>query len=216
MPTPAHTRITWSGTIGPEAAPLEIWSFSLNHDLVLFPADDYAAAAALMRTAWVNKIAGQQHSNVALTRVRVANIDADGHVVVDSEGAYQQGDSLGRNAGEITGSGFYPLQVALCVSLMTGRAGPTGKGRFYLPGLPKPLVEATFAYNPTDIAVVATKAKEFIALVNSGVTTDSGGVVVASSKGYLSPVTGVRVGTVPDTMRSRRGALPEVYSTVAL
>ena len=40
-------------------------------------------------------------------------------------------------------------------------------------------------------------------------------VVIASTKGTNSPVTAVRVGRVPDTIRSRRTALPEGYGTAA-
>jgi len=36
-------------------------------------------------------------------------------------------------------------------------------------------------------------------------------VVVASTKGFNTPVTGVRVGRVVDTMRSRRRQLPETF-----
>ncbi len=211
MPAPAHTKITWSGTFGPEASPLEIWSFSLAHVQVLFPDGDLAAAATAMRAAWVSHIAFLQHNSVALTRCRVAQVGADGLVPQSTDGTYLQGDSLGRNAGEQTGPEIYPLQTALCVSLNTARAGASGKGRFYLPAPPSTLTAATYGYTAADTQLFATRAQAFVNKVNLNLTSAPGGVVVASSKGFLSPVTSVRVGNIPDTQRRRRNALPEVY-----
>lgn len=216
VPVPAHTRITFSGTFGPEAAPVEIWSFNINHAQILDPPGDLAAAATQMRAAWVAQIAALQHNTVKLTRVRVAQVNALGKVPINSQGAYLQGDSLGINAGELTGSGFFPLQTALCVSLETTRAGASGKGRFYLPAPPYPLNEATFGFVAANVTTVSTRARAFINLINSTLTPAAGGVVVASSKGFVSDVVAVRVGSIPDTQRRRRNALPEAYVRTAL
>jgi hypothetical protein len=48
----------------------------------------------------------------------------------------------------------------------------------------------------------------------NGIDVTGQRVVVVSSKGYNSEVTGVRVGRVLDTMRSRRRSLPETYDPV--
>jgi hypothetical protein len=65
-----------------------------------------------------------------------------------------------------------------------------------------------------DALDIATRCAALINSLNGSI--GFGGVVVASSKGYLSGVTGVKVGRAVDTIRSRRSDLPEGYIAVAV
>jgi hypothetical protein len=213
MPAPQHNRITMSGFFGTSTAPVEIWSWSLNAEFGgLSDTAAKTAAATTLAGNWLTRFGALQRGSTVLTRVRIASVGADGLVRTNTSGAYEQGDWNGQNAGTGAGGVEMPLQTACCVSLLTARAGATGKGRFFLPQLAKSL-DGAFLYQAGDCTLVATAARGFITDVNA--VLSAGGtplkVVVASSKGYLTPVTQVKVGRVPDTMRSRRNAMAESY-----
>jgi len=66
----------------------------------------------------------------------------------------------------------------------------------------------------SDVNTIRARAATMLSDINNAPGYDSGGaptVVVASTKGYNTPVTGVRVGRVMDTIRSRRRQLSESY-----
>jgi hypothetical protein len=56
---------------------------------------------------------------------------------------------------------------------------------------------------------VATSMQSFINALNQ--IPNVGGVVIASNTGVATAVSGVRVGRVLDTIRSRRTSVPESY-----
>jgi hypothetical protein len=110
----------------------------------------------------------------------------------------------------------YPLQVALAVSLGTARRGASGRGRFYLPS-PSVTMEADTTLEVGAQIAVRDSVAQFLNDLNnvSGIDGNAPQVVVASSKGYNSKVTTVRVGQVLDTIRSRRASLMESYTLPA-
>lgn len=115
-------------------------------------------------------------------------------------------------------SGTPPPQLALAVSLMTARRGPTGKGRFYIP-LPELTVVPSDSFRISTIQAEGVRgtAQTFLNslnLVNLG-TANFPEVAVISSKGYATRVAQIRVGRVLDTMRSRRNKMPEAYTAAA-
>jgi len=117
--------------------------------------------------------------------------------------------------GGVAGQAGQNPQDALAVSLVTARRGPTGKGRFYIP---LPVVMGLAANGwliaESDVNTIRARAATMLSDINNAPGYDSGGaptVVVASTKGYNTPVTGVRVGRVMDTIRSRRRQLSESY-----
>ena len=142
-------------------------------------------------------------------------IGADGKYVEDAR-VVNVTDTMGGGA-ETNGAAYARAQTALAVSLVTGRRGPTGKGRFYLP-CPTALHDDTFLISAAAAEGVRASAVTLINDLNNLPGLDSFpsfGVVVASSKGYNTPVTGVRVGRVVDVIRSRRSSIAEAYTTVA-
>lgn len=215
MARPAHTRITFKGHFGTATAVNEEWSFSLLKGETEWATEDGRKAVAdTCKTAWQTNL-GPLHANfVVLDSVRVAEIDGLGRVKRNADGSYRQSDSTG---AAILGSGAtsvtYPYQTAVCVSLVTARAGATGKGRFFLPQTIHQVATTDARLTSANASAIATAAKAF---VNAVQTAAGSNILVVSSKGYASNVTAVKVGRALDTMRSRRENLPEEYVQLAL
>lgn len=214
MPAPAHSLITFSGVFGSFTAPVEIWSFGVKTAVVnLGSQAARKAMATQMETAFATHLGGRLPSNVVLTRTRWAEINPVGLVARETDGAYSQGDATLGHICTGSGGSIMPLQTALVVSLNTPRPGPTGKGRFFLP-FPAVSLANDFRITATDASTIGAAVKSFLDAINTAVSTGPtqvGKIVVASSKGYLSEVTSMRIGRVPDTLRSRRSALLEAY-----
>lgn len=212
MPYVPHNRITLSGIFGALAAPVEEWSWSF----ATAPSTSGEPGAMIALATEVMSLYGTHMApmfgpNVVLTRTRAAAINESGHVPQTADGQYLQGDNVTTKVGTGSQVGQPILQQALAVSLVTPRAGASGKGRFFLPATVHP-VGTGYTLASTNTQAVATAAAAFL----SGVANSNafvGGILVCSYKGFASPVTGVRVGSVPDTMRSRRGRLTEIYAT---
>jgi hypothetical protein len=154
-------------------------------------------------------------SNAIFTRLVISAIDSLGNVRKNPDGSYMQRVSTVTppTAGNGT-STQRPFQVASVVTLMTPRAGAAGRGRFYLP-LPVDAIDANGQVSSVVTQNRANAAAQLMVNVNFSLSTGTyqGVVVVASSGGFNSTVTAVKVGSVLDTQRRRRNALVESYST---
>lgn len=216
MSKPAHSRVVFEGVTGTVAAPVERWAFGINFPADAIPTDGTAlvddAVASELAGAYDTHIASQMGSDVILTKVKCSHVGANGHVALRADGSYVQGEWEGSKVGDLPPLAM-PLQTALVVSLTTNRAGPTGKGRFFLPWPGYGISVSTKRLESVDAAFLAGQAKSFLNAL-AGITTFPPQVV--SSKGYMTPVTGIRVGRVPDTMRSRREDAPEGYVDLPL
>lgn len=168
-------------------------------------ADRRADAVADVKAFWIRPTS--RIANVAtLLSVKFAAIGANGKYT---------GTPAITDFAAIPGAGgalLHPYAVSLCVSLMTDRRGPTGKGRIFLP-CPSLGVLDNGLCGQTEVQGVATSVQTLLTSLNNapGFDVADSEVVVSSSKGYLSLVTGVRAGLVLDTIRSRRQALVETY-----
>ena len=216
MPKPAHTRVVFEGVIGSVAAPIEHWAFGVNFPVDVLPADGTQtvddAVAASLKDAYSANINPLMPPDTILTGVKVSRVGADGHVEHRADGSYVQGGWIGSVVGTMAGSPDYPLQTALCVSLTTLRPGSTGKGRFFLP-FPGYTLADDKRLTSVNTNAVATMTKDFL---NALATVTTFPPQVVSSKGYMTEVTGLRVGRAPDTMRSRREDLVEGYIDLPL
>lgn len=213
MPFAQHIRMSALGRLGTSG---ERFSWSLNFapfDPLGALGINFAPNAAAF-TDMANDVrnyfidAGLNISSQAvLEEVKFANIGPLGKYTSDPF-IVDVADAPGQNAG------FVQLaQIAVAVSLTTDRRGPSGKGRYYLPMPCYPVVSGDLRYSDVNRDLIATASQTFLNNINNAVGLDVGDirVVVASTKGFNTAVTGVRVGRVPDTIRSRRRGLPEAY-----
>lgn len=217
MAKPSHYLITFSGIHGSVNAPAEEWAFTIKSGGLAIP----ETVAGLQQPAdelsllYATQLAGLFRTDQTLTRVRIAAFDGNTQrTALDGNGAYMQADADTPRPGIVvpSTSNRMPIQTSLCVSLDTARAGARGRGRFFLPW-PAVGIEADFRISTVSRDLVADAVQAFLDGINNiGLPGESNlQVSVVSSFGHITPVTGCRVGRVPDTMRSRRGDLLEDY-----
>ena len=205
-----HGKLTMSGTLGAQEGSPERWSMSLSlRPSGWFNATDSAGRrediVADVKAFWARPASAI--ANIArLTQVKFAPIGVNGKYSGDPF-VYDFLPVLAAGGGLL-----HPYNVSLCVSLTTARRGPTGKGRIFLP-LPTLAVNDQGLCGNAAVQGVAASVQTLLTALNNapGLDVQDNEVVVASSKGYLSLVTGVRAGLVLDTVRSRRRALVENY-----
>lgn len=113
--------------------------------------------------------------------------------------------------GNCSGVNPLPYEVAMCLSLNTHLRGARYRGRTYLGGL----VQAELSSNglfgsPNTLAF----GKAFYDQMVTAMTTDTGNDlhVLSAKFGESWPVSGVRVGVVPDSQRRRRKKQLEAYA----
>lgn len=154
------------------------------------------------------------HPLAVLEEVKFARIGADGKYTEDPV-IVNVADTPGGGPTDVTVTQMVLPQSALAVSLTTPRRGPSGKGRFYLP---MPVIGLTTNLQVQDVQRDQIQAR--VAQLIGDLGNQPGfdvldlQVVVASTKGYNTSVTGVRVGRVLDTIRSRRRSIDEAYDPV--
>jgi hypothetical protein len=107
-----------------------------------------------------------------------------------------------------------PYQIAAVVSLNAATVSKTKKGRYYLP-VPGGMSQATSTGRWAQFAVadIVDSSKQFINDLNIAAGNP---VVVASAAIGNTTVTSIRVGDVPDTIRRRRNALVEQYTSTSI
>lgn len=209
MPFAPHRRLTFAGVFGTVAVPYEAWAFRLN----IAPVLDGQQSQTLQdvgpgilqaaQTAWSTHIAQLVRENARLTSIKVAEIDAQGHYVGDAVERSASVPGLNPFAGQM------PAQVALAVTLRTGRRGASYRGRFYLPAPGTEVLVADGLMSSSLAQTFADGAGKFVGAINA--IPNLGSVVIASSKGMNTTVTDVSVGRALDTIRSRRRDLNEAY-----
>lgn len=210
----AHWKVTMNGTLGNAAGgPVERFSMGVCMETAFAPgsvsdADPFWSDVKNDCVAFFGRAETSIHAAAKLTEVKIARIGADGKYTQDPR-IYAVSQAGGATAG-----GLHPPQCSLVVSMTSGRRGPSGKGRFYLPLPAVTLDPATMVIADAQRDAIAGSAQTFLNNLNDAVALDvvTGPVVViASTKGFNTPVTGVRVGQAIDTVRSRRRSLKEAF-----
>jgi len=113
-----------------------------------------------------------------------------------------------------TGGSTPAPQVSLAISLTTAIArGRAHAGRYYLP-IPAPQAQATGRLSAQAVGEQVSAAQTFLEAVNAAVPGYDVGVTSNLGTGTQQLVTGVRVGDVLDTIRSRRSAFQETYQSL--
>lgn len=208
MPFLPHLRYVVGGNLGSNTPAPETWSCTINvggadgshHVVEQAMADDFW-------TSWNTNMMPltELGAAVSLEYTKVSAIDATGHVV----GAVMRHDEHDQAGGTTY---QLPFQCATVVSLRTGLRGPSKRGRFYVPttNIPSDYTNGeTSGTHALNVLGGAVQVLQDLAAYGGGVDK----IIVASSKGYNTPVNAVTVGRVVDTQRRRRRSLTEDYLT---
>jgi hypothetical protein len=103
-----------------------------------------------------------------------------------------------------------PYEVAMCMSLGTAKRGPRYRGRSYLGPLAPAVLDDHGSFVPGCVQGVG--AALWTKFLNRGAIRATLDPVIASYKfGTAEPITNVRSGLIPDSMRTRRKQLSEAY-----
>lgn len=222
MPVPRHVRISFRGRLNNTP---EIWSHSHNlnrpaaavgFDLTHINLDDLAAA-------WTTMAATCLDSFVHLTDVRVYAIGTNGRM--EGNPHYREYATADEPKGGGSGQAF-PPQIALCVTTEAPNRGPARFGRYYLP-LPAVSLESDLRISEARATQILGAQRTFLLALRDAYGTPAAPDVIdlppvnvstlgGGGAGSQQNITRVRVGRVLDTIRRRRNAMDEAYTTVAL
>jgi len=198
-----HYRLQFGGSL----FAVEGWSCRLNITTAGTLMNSAAADAALpflaaAVEAWVTDEHAFLSTTTHLEYVKFNAIDALGHYV--DRGSTRVTNYVTPPTGTVPPT--LPPQVAIVVSLLTAHVrGKAHRGRMYTPALAADFSAQYGTHN--DAALIAASATTFLNAVNAAVPDH--GVSIISSTGESNHVTGVAVGKMFDTMRTRRKSIAE-------
>lgn len=208
---PRYLRLTLSGTL---AAGAEAWSTSVcyqdpNQIAPSTGAEIQAwatACAAAVPTAVTSQLSNLLSTQGKITQVKTYEYEAVGQPA-DRSGAASVNFSGGATPA-------MPLQTAMVLSLRTGRAGRSYRGRLYWPAQGASVMSGGRFSSSDHTGAVADVVLMLQAFADAWPATGAiVPVIVSASQNAVTPVTSVQVGDVPDTQRRRRDALVENYVT---
>lgn len=212
-----HIRLTASGTLGPDSGAQEIFSWSLKFagstgtDALIKLADTSAEDVWDVVAAFHSSVNAFIHPDANLASIKLAAISTAGLYLADAvtwAGSLTSGGGAGARP---------PNQIALCYSLRTNtNLGRATKGRVYQP-LPTMVWSSQGHMNVSSDQLSARS--EFVdmcdalnAIMDTGAEAMRLSLMSDIGAGTTRTVTQIRLGDVPDTIRSRREALPESYA----
>lgn len=228
MVAPTTDNLILSGVFGSATSPVEQWSFRLFlADYITNSQTKRQALADATRTAWATHLAPLHPNFVVLTKVRQVVLTDNGQgkhkYLQRADGSYVMAENVTPAAGSGAASNIYPPQVAVTASLGTSTPGPRGKGRVFLPSTIHVPSVTDLRLTAGNAQTIADGCKAFLNAVNAAALAQqdtSNAVprvsVYSAADNVQRPVTFVRVGRALDTMRSRRGDLPESYTVSTL
>lgn len=215
-----HVRFQVSGVFGPVGSAWEIFSYGIS---VAGPGATEIGENVLLDGCQDLVAFHQRPESHISETARITSIKA---AAIMPDGKWLGGVAQVELTGSFPGGGLNPgglanaPQVACCVTLRTAINNARSRGRMFLPlpnvssGLTDGLMSAG------DAATIAGSARTLVQDLNNlpgfDGTGEGDGVVVASTFGTNTPVTGISVGRVLDTIRSRRNDLREAYVLAAL
>jgi hypothetical protein len=216
--TVPHIVLAAHGNIGSG----ETWSCTLRTTLVEagVPQADLSTLAAAAAAAWKTAVTSMNGwpATVGLSGVTARSVDSRGITTTLAEGT-----AIAPAIG--AGSQTLPNQCATVVTLLTARAGRTGKGRIYLPLLGLALVTTSGLIAPASVTDIASGTRNLIVSLNTALAalaTAPKIAVQSKTSSAQSPgeytgaaITSVKVGNVVDTQQRRRASLVEAYTASA-
>ena len=194
----------------------EIWSCGLRTeaaDPTIPQLQDAATNAGVAFAKMWNasgSFKGYNPSAVTLDSVTARAVGTDGKTVAQAVALVA---GVVGNSGQQTA----PNQTALVVTLLTNRAGRSGKGRIYMPFLTPSFTTVNDRIPALAIQPLVDAMGVFIHDVGSQGTSGGGPWAVAVQSrvvtGAAPPVSSVSIGDVCDTQRRRRDKVKENYIT---
>jgi len=167
-----------------------------------FTREQQKALADACGVFW-NAVKAYHPASGKFTSVAINAYDATGHVI----GGANRFDLLSPVAGGKTETGILPAQMAVAATLRTGRRGPGGRGRMYLP-----LNGITLASGEISAASRTTVADAVKALLENVWNVGFVPSVVNRAALTHSSIDRVDVGNLMDIQRRRSNAISEAYT----
>jgi hypothetical protein len=229
-PTVPHILMTAHGTL-PGG---ELWTCGLRS----YKADSFLSAASgnALAVAVANRwrtfrndatplFAGLPGSCATIDGATVRELDINGVTVAQYEGI-----PTVEPTSQLTLAASMPNQCALVVTLVSDRAGRTGKGRIYLPCLAIPVSQFVAGMIvPGQIANFVAPLSTMLNGINTDLATNFGSVLKlavqspTSAKAWFddnsladyngSVITSYKIGNRVDIQRRRAASLKEIYTT---
>lgn len=200
-------RLVWSGSLFQN----ETWSCSLHFNGPVGPLVPVGGFEAPLK-AWMTRATSDISTAAKLLEIKFNSIDpVTGRYALPVSNNMV---SFPVVAGASTGHG--PPQITMAVSTRTELSRGRGHaGRFYPPNPPELLDAATGQVNASVAAGMAASAATLIQALNA-VDPQFTAVVFSKAAQSVEVITGVRVGRIYDTMRSRRTSLVEDYQSAVV
>lgn len=198
-------RITWALNGGTDIAQCNLhWLSPSGADPALLAADTNAATTAL----W-SAIRGYFYTGVIWTGHDFSEIDpTNGHVLSTISG------ELPLTPAGSSGTNSLPPQISEVLTLRTALAGPSYRGRIYLPPMNTSVMTTSSQLSQTIAQTVASAWADY--LQDAPAATDYGPIVWSKKGLFGSSVTQVEVGNTFDTQRRRRSSFVESRSSATV
>ena len=129
-----------------------------------------------------------------------------------------QGEAAKAVATPGTGNTLKPYQSAVVISLRTGLAGASGRGRLYWPGTGIEIFAVNLRPSAAGMSSFLSGAKTYLSGIQSAIDVTLDGVALgvwSRKNADIVPVTQLQAGDVLDVQRRRRDQLVETYTSVA-
>lgn len=192
---------TWGARVGPPGS-LENWG------------EGEQAAAGDAVHAFLSALKVYQNNSFKWKHVKQAPISALGKTIGTASTYDFTTDVTG------TGTSALPAQSAIAVSTRANIVGRSGRGRFYVPALADTAIGPDGALNSQTLTAYTTATKDFIDAMQGviGGLSLMRALYMVTSAGKATGVrpVEVRVGTLMDTIRSRRAQVDEGYYSETL
>lgn len=186
---------------------VERFSFGVNFTEIGGPADAPSVVPPALLTA-LEAMWGAQRvcpTWAAIDLVKLNLIGPDGKYV--NQGDTVQHEYVTPVPGGVSGN--FPPQAAIAVTLRTAaNRGRASRGRFYLPASSGDM-GTDGRYLTLKSAAIQAAAATFLNAAEDALPNWRVAVLSNIGAGTVRPVTGVQVGRVIDTIRSRRRSMPE-------
>jgi hypothetical protein len=230
-PTVPHILLTVHGTL-PGG---EVWTCGLRtyNAPTFLSTSSGAALAAAAANRWMtfrnsrsDLFANLTGKCATVDGVTLRELDVNGLTVTQYEGVPTTALTVSTEGQSAAN------QNALAVTLLTTRAGRTGKGRIYLPCLNQQGMFTNGQLLPGVITAVAASVKTLLDGINTDIATHFGSALKlavqspTAAKAWFDDnsladyngavITAFKIGTAVDTQRRRRSSLTEAYTQLAL